>query len=408
MNDSLFGSGVRKSILYFVIIGFTAVLILQLFSMQILEHPKYSIKSEENSIKPIYQTAPRGIFFDRNYDVLVGNKPSFTLRIIPANYDQKLNKYIEPVIGASPGYISKLLKNNNSYSKYIPVKIKKDADFKMIAWYEENAENLPGVDYVIETQRDYSFGVNGSHMFGYTKEIPADLLKRRKNEYDMGDNIGFSGLEKTYEDVLKGEKGVEYILVDAKQKTIGRYKDGVDDRGAVKGYDLVLSIDKDAQMVAEKEFKDKRGALVAVDPTNGEILAFVSAPQFNLADFASVTSSEIWNRLYNNEDKPLFNRATMSIYSPGSTYKLVEAAAALEEGIITPDFKVNCRGGFQFGDRFFKCLHVHGTVNLITAIEKSCNTYFYQLALKIGLKKWAEYSHRFGFGQKTGLRNSQS
>lgn len=407
MNDSLFGSAVRKNILAFVVIGFSAVLMLQLFSMQILENPQYTIKSEENSIKPINQTAPRGIFFDRNHKVLIGNKPSFTLRITPADYDQRLNKYIEQIIGAEPGFISKLLKENSGYSKYIPIKIKKDADFKTIAWYEENASNLPGVDYIIETQRDYSFGVNGSHMFGYTKEIGAEQLKMKKNEYDMGDNIGYSGLEKTYEEQLKGVKGVKYVVVDAQQKTIGKYNNGNEDKSAVKGYDLLLTIDKDAQMVAEKDFEGKRGAVVAIEPSTGEILAFVSAPQFNLSDFATVTTSEVWNQLNNDPNKPLFNRATMSIYSPGSTYKLLAATAALEEGVITPDFMVTCRGGLQFGDRFFKCLHVHGTVNVVTAIEKSCNTFFYQVILRLGLKKWSEYSRRFGFGQKTGVDISE-
>ncbi|MFA3782922.1 penicillin-binding protein 2 [Melioribacteraceae bacterium 4301-Me] len=403
MNDSLFGSATRKNIIYFVIVGFCFILILQLFSMQILEHPEYAVKSEENSIKPVYQTAPRGVFYDRNGNILVGNKPSFTIRITPADYNNRLDKYIEPVIGVNPGFISKLLKENSSYSKYIPIKIKKDADFKIIAWYEENASNLPGVDYVIETQRDYSFGVSGSHMFGYTKEIGIDLLRQKKKEYDMGDNIGYSGLEKTYEKFLKGIKGIRYIIVNAQQKTIGSYNNGINDKSAIKGYDLILSIDKNAQEVAEKSFEGKRGALVALDPNNGEILAFVSSPQFDLSDFATVTSTEVWNRLNNDPDKPLFNRATMSIYSPGSTYKLLAATAALEEGIITPDYKITCQGGFQFGDRFFKCLHVHGTVNVITAIEKSCNTFFYQLILKIGLKKWAEYSHKFGFGMKTGV-----
>lgn len=403
MNDTNFGSVIRRRIFLTVIIGFIAVIFFQLFSMQILNQPAYSSKADENSVKPIYQTAPRGLFFDRNNQVLVGNKPSFTLRITPADYDGKLSPYIEAILGVPEGYIDKILKQNEQLSRFIPRRIAKDVDFRVIAWYEENSSKLPGLDYVIETQRDYSFGVMGSHLFGYSKEISSAQLQRRKEDYSMGDEIGFTGIEKTYEDILKGEKGINFVLVDSHQKTIGKYKDGEEDRTAVKGYDLVLSIDKDAQMVAEAAFKDKRGALVAIEPSTGEILAFVSAPEFNLQDFASVTSNEIWTKLNTDADKPMFNRATMSIYSPGSTYKMLSALTALEEGIIDTNYRVHCGGGMQYGDRYFKCLHVHGTVNVTTAIEKSCNTFFYQLILKIGLDKWSDYSSRFGFGKKSGV-----
>jgi penicillin-binding protein 2 len=403
MNDISFGSVLRRRVMYFIIISFFAAIILQLFNMQILEHPVYSERSDENSVKPIHQMAPRGVFYDRNHQILVGNKPSFTLRITPSRYDKKLTPYIESILGVSPGYIDKIMKQNETYSKYIPRKIAKDVDFKVIAWYEENATKLPGVDYVMETQRDYSFGVMGSHMFGYTKEIPQNILQNRKSEYDIGDEIGFSGLEKAYEDILRGEKGINYVLVDARQKTIGKYRRGEDDFSAIKGYDLTLTIDKDAQLAAEQDFKDKRGAVVAIEPSTGEILAFMSSPEYNLNDFAAVTSNDVWRQLNNDPNKPMFNRATMSIYSPGSTFKMLSAIAALQEGVIDTNFRLNCGGGYQFGDRFFKCMHNHGVVNVSQAIEHSCNSFFYQLILKIGLDTWTRYSRAFGFGAKSGI-----
>lgn len=403
MNDTNFGSLVRKRIVFVIITVFFAVLVVQLFSMQIIEQPSYSEKADENSIKPIYQTAPRGVLFDRNHKVLVGNKPSFALRITPADYDKKLTPYIEAILNVNPGYINKILKQNENYSKFIPRRIAKDVNFEVIAWYEENAAKLKGVDYVIETQRDYSFGINGSHMFGYTKEISSAQLSKRRNDYSMGDEIGFTGIEKTYEEILKGKKGIKYVLVDSHQKTIGRYRNGAEDKIAIKGFDILTTIDKDAQLVAELAFADKRGSVVAIEPSTGEILAFVSAPEYPLTDFASVTSNDVWRKLNNDPDKPMFNRATMSIYSPGSTFKMLEALAAVEEGIIDSSYRVYCAGGLQYGDRFFKCLHVHGSVDLETSIEKSCNTYYYNLVLKIGLDKWAEYSSKFGFGRKTGL-----
>ena len=403
MDDNYFGSYFRRRIIFVIMVGFFAISITQLFNMQILEQPSYSEKSDENSVKPIYQTAPRGVFFDRNHKVLVGNKPSFTLRITPSTYEKKLTPYIEAILGSSPGYINRILKQNESYSKFIPRRIAKDVSFKVIAWYEENASKLPGVDYIMETQRDYSFGIIGAHMFGYTKEIPMETYLHRKNEYDIGDDIGFGGIEKTYEDYLRGEKGIKYMLVDAKQKTIGRYKNGEEDQATVKGDDLILTIDKDAQSVAEEAFKDKRGAVVAIEPSTGEIIAFLSSPQYDLQDFAKVTTNEVWRELNNNPDKPMFNRASMSTFAPGSTFKMISAIAALEEGIIDTNYKVTCNGGFQFGDRFFKCLHVHGTVNVQTSIEKSCNTFYYNLVNKIGLDTWSKYAKKFGFGSKSRI-----
>ena len=403
MNDNIFGSLARKRILSFIIIGFVALTIAQLFNMQIVNAPTYAERSDDNSVKPIYETAPRGILFDRNNEVLVGNKPSFTLRITPSEYKDTLTPYIEAILGVDPGYVKKILKANGSYSKYIPRRIAKDVDFKIIAWYEENASKLPGVDYVMETQRDYSFGVMGAHMFGYAREIPMSILQRRKNEYVMGDEIGFAGLEKTYEDILRGKKGIHYVLVDSRQKTIGKYKSGEEDFSAVKGYDLILSIDKPAQKVAEEAFKERRGAVVAIEPATGEIIAFTSSPQYDLADFAKVTSYENYRLLRDNPDKPMLNRATTGYYSPGSTFKMISAIAGLEEGLIDETSRTSCSGGFQFGDRFFKCLHVHGSIDVETSIEKSCNTFYYSLVNKLGLETWSKYAKKFGFGRKSGL-----
>jgi penicillin-binding protein 2 len=404
MNDIAFGSVARKRILFMMVVGFVGLTIAQLFNMQIINAPTYSERSDDNSVKPVYQTAPRGVFYDRNHQVLVGNKPSFTLRITPSAYKDTLTPYLEAVLGYSQGSINKILKANESYSKYIPRRIAKDVSFKVIAWYEENSSKLPGVDYVMETQRDYTFGIVGAHMFGYDKEIPLNLLQKRKDEYMLGDEIGFTGLEKTYEDILRGEKGINYMLIDSRQKTIGRYKAGEEDSRTVKGYDLILSIDKDAQQVAEASFKDgRRGAVVAIEPSSGEILAYSSSPEYNLEDFAKVTSTEVWKNLTENPDKPMINRASMGYYSPGSTFKMITAIAALEEGIADSTLKVNCRGGFQFGDRFFKCLHVHGTIDMVGSIEKSCNTYYYSLVNKIGLDTWSKYAKKFGFGKKTGI-----
>ncbi len=402
MRSDNFASIQRKSILYFILVGCFALLVFRLFQMQIVQQQSYDEKSASNSIKAIEQTPLRGVFLDRNRKVVVSNVPAYTLRITPASYDRKLNKVIETVIGADSGYIDKILFNNRIYSKYIPVRIKRGIDFKVVSWLEENAEHLPGVDYIVEMQRGYPAKIMGSHMFGYTKEISPRQLEKEKDYYDPGDYVGHSGLEKTYEKYLRGEKGYNYVLVDSRRKEIGKFKDGTEDKASVKGHDLLLSIDADVQRAAEEAFKGLRGAAVAIQPSTGEVLALVSAPDYDLNQFSYVTSRDFLNKLYTDPDKPSFNRATMSVKPPGSTYKILAAIAALDLGVINTNTTFFCNGGFYFG-RTFRCHGSHGSLNVVHAIEKSCNVFFYNLIYKIGLDKWADYGHRFGFGEKTGI-----
>ncbi len=381
----------------FALIGF------RLFQMQILQQETYEEKSADNSIKSIEQIPLRGVFYDRNMEVVVSNLPAYTLRITPANYDRSLDRILESVLDVDSGYINKILYNNRIYSKYVPVRIKRGIDFRVVSWLEENSEHLPGVDYIVEMQRGYTAGIKGSHMFGYTKEISPQQLEKDKDYYKPGDYVGHNGIEKTYEEFLRGTKGFNFILVDSRRKEIGKYNDGTDDVASIKGNDLILSIDADVQRVAEQELIGKSGAVVAIEPKTGEILSLVSAPEYDLSQFAYVTSKDFLNQLYSDPTKPLFNRATMSVKPPGSTFKLMAAIAALDMGIITKETTIYCGGGFTYG-RFFKCHGgVHGPLNVVHAIEKSCNTFFYNLIYKIGLDKWQEYAEKFGFNKKTGI-----
>lgn len=398
-----FASSARKSIIYFILIGTFAVLTFRLFQMQILQQQTYDEKSADNSIKAIEQTPLRGVFFDRNKEVIVSNIPAYTLRITPAYYNKELNRILETVLDVDSGYIDRILHSNRIYSKYIPLRIRRGIDFKAVSWLEENSEHLQGVDYVVEMQRGYPADIMGSHIFGYTKEVSPQQLEREKEYYRLGDYVGHNGIEKMYEKYLRGVKGYNYILVDSRRREIGKFNDGSDDVSSLKGHDLVLSIDADVQRVAEEEFIGKKGAVVAIEPKTGEILAIVSAPLYDLNHFSYVTTRDVLNSLYNDPDRPLFNRATMSVKPPGSTYKMLAAIAALDMGVITPQTTIYCGGGFTFG-RFFKCHGgSHGSLNVMHAIEKSCNTFFYNLIYKIGIDKWAEYSKRMGFASKSGI-----
>ena len=403
MSDTLFGSKLRSNILLAVLAFIGIGFILQLIKMQIIEHEEYTLKSNSNSIKGIVQQGPRGIFFDRNLDVLVSNKPTYTLQITPATYDTSLNEIIENIIGLDRGTISRVFAKNTVYSDFLPRLIKRDLSFDEVVWFEENNEHLKGSNIVVELERDYSHGVSGAHIFGYLREINARQLAQNNKIYDLGDFIGISGVERSYEKYLKGQKGYEYILVDSRRKTIGRYLEGSNDIQPIKGNDLILTIDRKAQEVAEFEFQGFSGSLVAIEPRTGEILAYVSAPDFKLDEFASYTSRDVLNKLSADPAKPLFDRAANSIYPPGSTTKMLSALIGLEEKLIDINTTVTCRGGFQYGNRFFKCHGNHGTISVITSIERSCNTFYYKLMLEIGLDRWAKYLREFGFDSKTGF-----
>ncbi|MEO8230664.1 MAG: penicillin-binding protein 2 [Ignavibacteriota bacterium] len=402
MKSDNFASISRKTFIYTFVVILFGVLSFRLFQMQILNQEVYEEKSANNSIKALEQTPFRGVFYDRNLKVMVDNIPAYTLRITPADYDSKLNPLIDKIIGADSGFVASILKKNRIYSKYIPIRIKRGIDFKVVSWLEENQEHLPGVDFIVEMQRGYPIGIKGSHSFGYTKEISPTQLDKEKDYYVPGDYVGHNGIEKQYEKDLRGIKGFNYVLVNSKRKEIGKFKDGVEDKNSIKGKDLVLSYDADVQKVAEEQMIGKRGAIVAIEPKTGEILALVSAPDYDLNQFSYVTSREYLRDLYNDPDKPSFNRATMSLKPPGSTFKMLAAIAALDMGVITESTTINCGGGFTFG-RFFKCHGNHGSVNVVQAIEKSCNSFFYHLIYKIGLDKWKEYALKFGFNSKTGI-----
>jgi len=403
MNENYFGSALRRRLVFFVIAGMFVIQTFQLVNMQLLESTEYEKKSERNSIKTVSVKAPRGIIFDRNIEILVGNKPSFTLQIIPSEYEKKNTKIIENVLNVDSGYIDKLLFRYRKFPEFKPRTLMKGVSYKVIAWLEENQAELPGINYIVETKRDYSFGINASHVFGYTKEVDDKTLKKYKDIYSFGDEVGFSGIEKNYEKYLRGKKGKRFFVVNARQKIVSRYNNGKNDIPPVKGNDLVLSLDYKTQQIAEKLMQHNKGALIALQPETGEILAYVSAPQYDLSHFAGVTSSSVWDSLRNDKDKPLFNRGTISMYPPGSTFKMLIAIAALEEKTIRPGYTFNCKGGMQYGNRFFGCTHYHGVLNLKQAIEESCNAYFYNLVLKIGIDNIDKYSKKFHFGKKTGI-----
>jgi len=394
---------IRTSIITFLTLTIFVTLGFRLYQIQIIETKKYQETSIKNAIKEKVIEPYRGIFYDRNWKVLVDNKPGFTLRIIPYYFDTSLIPVIENYFKLKPGYIKYVLKVNKNFSPFIPIRIQRGLTFEQISWLEENKEFLSGVDYSIDMERTYPAGIRGSHLFGYCKEISRKELEQKREFYIMGDFVGHSGLEKYYEEYLRGQKGKQFVYVDSRGREVGPVNDGKDDIKPISGYNAQLTIDADLQKLAEELLEGQSGAIVAIDPNNGEILSLVSKPDFDLSNFASLTPASVWRQLNSDKRVPLFNRATMSIYPPGSCFKPVNAIAALNDSVIDEKYAYPCGGGFSFGNHFYKCMGTHGGINVVHAIEKSCNTFFFNLILKNGFERWTKYGKLFGFGQKTGI-----
>lgn len=391
----------RKNILASIVYVTSLIFIIYLVILQIINQKYFESKVVENSIKSISLNPLRGVIYDRNFEKIVDNRVAYTVTIIPAEYDRKNNRLLEKSLNLSEGFIDKILAENSKYPKHLPVRIKRDVEYPIAVWVEENSSLLKGVKLQPETQRLFRKDVSMSHVIGYMREISKSQYEAEKEFYNLGDFVGHAGIERFYERLLRGKKGISFVVVDATRKEVGLYNDGANDIQPVKGADLVLTIDLETQKAAEKAFEGKRGALVAINPKTGEIIAMVSSPWFDLDAVSSVTFKEVWNSIVNDPEKPLFNRATMSPNPPGSTFKILAAIAALEEGVIDENFTLNCGGAFRFGDKIFKCHHAHGRVNVVTSIEKSCNVFYYQLIFRIGFDKWTEYGRKFGFGSKT-------
>ena len=397
------GKALRYSIFFSFIVFVTLTVLLQLARLQLLNKNKFEKKSRKNSVKVLPIAAPRGIFFDRNFKPLVSNKPTYVIDIIPAYFDTSAFTRFGDVLQFTPRIKKKIVKAKFSvYNKYKPLRVKEGLTFTEVNKINEFLDLLPGVEVNFQPSRDYSFGVNGAHIFGYLQEITAEQLKKNSVEYSAGDLIGASGIERSYEKYLRGEKGKRYIVVDAKQRFVRYYDNGRQDKPPRKGNDLLLTIDKRTQQVAEKLLRGKKGAVVAIDLKSGGIIAMASAPTFDPAKLISASVDE-WRALVRDKNKPMFNRVTMSLYPPGSTVKPLEALAGLTTGTVTPRSTIICKGGLQYGNRFFGCDHVHGKINLVESIEESCNTYYYLLFLKMGYPVWYKFMRLFGFGAKTGI-----
>jgi len=393
----------RRFVLTTLLVIIFGVLFGRLYQLQLLYHSEFGRQSEENSVRSIVRDPLRGYVFDRNGRLLVDDGPFYTVTVTPAEFVRSDVPVLSELLGLDPATVEERIDKGESFSRFAPARIKRDVDFETVSSIEEKMYLLPGVRFQIETKRVYRSPARAAHLLGYCREITDAQLARVGSYYQLGDLVGSSGLEAGYETLLRGQKGYQFLAVNARGQILGSFENGKNDVEPKEGFDLILSLDADLQAYAESLMTGCRGALVALDPNDGGILAMVSMPDFDPSVFSGVTPPEVWNNLFADTTKPLFNRATMTRYPPGSTYKMVLAAAALENNVIDRSYRITCYGGFRFGNRIYKDLHVHGSTNVVDAIQKSCNVFFYQLMLKVGFDDWIDFSRRFGFGQPTGL-----
>ncbi|HUN65994.1 MAG TPA: penicillin-binding protein 2 [Bacteroidota bacterium] len=393
----------RKNIFFKGLTILFLILLGRLIQLQILYQDVYGKKSEENSIRPIARDPIRGYIYDRKGTLLVDNRPSYTVTITPSEFNEKTLPELARLLQMDTTTIRERLRRGRIYNRFAPTKIKRDIDFPTLTALEEHRDKFPGVDYQVETKRFYPTKAKATHLFGYTKEVSDQQIIESNGEYHPGDLIGATGLEAAYERYLRGQKGYEFLTVNARGQTIGAYNDGKTDIRVKEGDDLYLAIDGDLQALAESLLTGRRGAIVAIDPNDGGVLALASKPDYDLTQFGGVTPVNVWNALLNDSTRPMFNRATMTRYPPGSTFKMILASAALQEGIIPPTWRIQCEGSFHYGNRVFKDHIAHGSTDPIESIQRSCNVFYYQLMLKTGLEHWTHYGEEYGFGRPTGI-----
>ncbi|MEK7316546.1 MAG: penicillin-binding protein 2, partial [Candidatus Eisenbacteria bacterium] len=409
------GSTRRERILSWAVGLVFAFVLLRLFTMQVLQGTRYRELSEENRIRVEVLTAPRGEIRDRRGRLLADNIPSFTVTLDPFDpafqgHPALLDSTVEHlgrILGGDPVELREKVKRERRRS-FVPIRLMRNVDMKSVAYVSEHAAILPGVDVESEPLRRYPLGSMGSHLLGYVGEISdKELEDPRYVDYLRGDLTGRMGVERQYEKVLRGVDGKRFVEVNA----LGRKAELLGDKRPIlpkRGTDLTLTVDLALQRAAEEAFEPgARGAVVAIDPRNGDVLALASRPNYDPNELATGISFKRWKELSEGENHALFNRAIQAAYPPGSTLKPFVILSALAARAIEPGttFRETCDGAFQFGSRPFRCWNPrgHGTLALRGAVAQSCDVYFYQLGIRLGLDRLSSFMKTLGLSQRSGI-----
>jgi len=396
-------SAIRLTAVQYIILVIFLILAYGLWRLQVMQSDFYAGLAEKNRIRNVPILAPRGKILDRDGRIIVDNYPSFSALLL-RDSTRDLNADSDQIaqgLHLDPNEVRERIRRFASMPQYQPIFLKEDITPDELAFIEAHKNELPELDTIMAHRRLYPRNGFMAHLIGYVGEVTEDMLNQPQFEfYNPGDVVGVSGVEKQYNQVLMGKNGSRRALVTSRGREVGR----LDETPAVPGKQLKLTVDIDLQIAAEEALGDKNGAVIAMDPRNGEILAMVSRPTFDPNDFAVRIRRDEWNKLVNDPDKPLLNKAIQAQLAPGSTFKIIMSTAGWQEN-IAQTLHVNCTGGATFYGRRFGCWVKggHGPVDLPKAIYQSCDVFFYTLAEKLGIDRIAKYATAFGLGQKTGI-----
>ncbi len=385
-----------------LVVAVLSLFAVRLYYLQILRHEDLSRLADRNRIRIHRVRAPRGLVFDRKHRPLVETQPSFDAVLVPEDADHlpevvdRLERYL-----GHDGVVEHVASaQEQGRPPYEPITVKEGLDWQQVVALEAHQLDLPGVSLEITPARRYLYGNLAAHLLGYTGEVNRAEMEHREG-YRMGDEIGKFGLERVLEPYLRGAAGGQEIEVDAVGRRLRVLREIPDRPGA----STVLTIDLDLQMAAEQALGDRAGALVALDPNSGEILALVSKPSFNPGVFGRRVDRAEWRKLSADPRHPLTDRATQGTYPPGSTFKVLDAIAGLHEGTLTDASSYYCPGGLWYGNRTYRCWRKqgHGTVGLHRAIVESCDVFFYHTGIRLGVDRIGQWAKMFGLGGKTGI-----
>jgi len=396
-------SAIRLTAAQYIILGVFLILAYGLWRLQVMRSDEYAMLAEKNRVRNVPILAPRGKILDREGRVIVDNYPSFSALLL-RDSSRDLNADADLIaqgLHLNSDEVRQRIRRFASMPQYQPIFLKEDITPDELAFIESHKNELPELETIMSHRRLYPRNGFMAHLVGYVGEVTEDMLNQQQFElYNPGDVVGVSGVEKQYNNILMGKNGSRRAIVDSRGREVGR----LDETPAVPGKQLKLTVDLDLQIAAEQAIEGKNGAIVAMDPHTGEILAMVSRPTFDPNDFAVRISKDEWTKLVNDPDKPLLNKAIQAQLAPGSTFKIIMSAAGWQEG-VAQNLHVHCTGGANFYRRRFGCWVKtgHGEVSLEKAIYQSCDVFFYTLAEKLGIDRIAKYATAYGLGQKTGI-----
>ena len=385
-----------------VILVAMGLLSLRLAQLQLIRTDDYVSESETNALRERRVLPARGAIYDRNGRILVNNEPSYTVTITPRSFDADKIPLLADLLEVPDSVVAARFAELRRYSAFQPGKAFRDVPEDIFSRVAENFYRLPGVGYDQDFRRRYHTKATAAHVLGYVREVTdSELARLQERGYRQGDLIGKSGVESRYEFGLRGSLGSEIKVVNVHGLEVNSWQDGAFDHAPTSGYDMHLGLDTDLQALAESLFVGKRGGAVALDANSGEILALVSKPDYDPDVFTEAMDPEDWDHLINSPEKPLYNRATMNLLPPGSTWKPFMALMALQEGTISPTEHVHCAGYHPLGGpSVFRDMDAHGRIALEEALEKSCNTFFFELMMRTNVEAFSDYARMFGFGEQ--------